>query len=300
MSITSASGAVGARCSSRSRARGDRVGRRSPPRAGCGAARRAAARRPRRSAGSDSSARLSIAAPGRGTARAFRRQSGDRGTLAACSRSSPRSRALLAAVLSPAADPLELLDRLAAARGCELRQPSVRRPPRRLGGRARCRPRRARRRPGDIPDNQVFLVFANTGRRLLDQVPGGLDAAGLRRRRHASRTRTTSSTSSSRAGPAPTPASVAAQLTALKRRRRRSGSSATADDDASAAAPAVKVVYTTESAPNPVTGKRVTLVVDRYVAGAAAAGVAIVDLGTPEGVDNVDAYRLMIESFRWR
>ncbi|MDX6504068.1 MAG: hypothetical protein QOE29_1193, partial [Gaiellaceae bacterium] len=23
-------------------------------------------------------------------------------------------------------------------------------------------------------------------------------------------------------------------------------------------------------------------------------------LGTPEGVDNVDAYRLMIESFRWR
>jgi hypothetical protein len=25
----------------------------------------------------------------------------------------------------------------------------------------------------------------------------------------------------------------------------------------------------------------------------------VVDLGTPEGVDNVDAYRLMIESFRW-
>jgi hypothetical protein len=27
---------------------------------------------------------------------------------------------------------------------------------------------------------------------------------------------------------------------------------------------------------------------------------AVVDLGTPVGVDNVDAYRLMIESFRWR
>ena len=26
---------------------------------------------------------------------------------------------------------------------------------------------------------------------------------------------------------------------------------------------------------------------------------AIVDLATPVGVDNVDAYRLMIESFRW-
>ena len=28
--------------------------------------------------------------------------------------------------------------------------------------------------------------------------------------------------------------------------------------------------------------------------------LAIVDLGTPQGVDNVDAYRLMIESFTWR
>ena len=27
---------------------------------------------------------------------------------------------------------------------------------------------------------------------------------------------------------------------------------------------------------------------------------AVIDLGTPEGVDNVDAYRLMSESFRWR
>ena len=62
---------------------------------------------------------------------------------------------------------------------------------------------------------------------------------------------------------------------------------------------AIKVVYTTESAPNPVTGKRVTLVVDRYYL-SHAGNEAIVDLGTPRGVDNVDAYRLMIESFRWR
>jgi hypothetical protein len=27
--------------------------------------------------------------------------------------------------------------------------------------------------------------------------------------------------------------------------------------------------------------------------------VATVDLATPAGVDNVDAYRMMIESFRW-
>jgi hypothetical protein len=62
---------------------------------------------------------------------------------------------------------------------------------------------------------------------------------------------------------------------------------------------AVKAVYTTESAPNPVTGKRVKLIVDRYEL-YRGGRVATVDLGTPTGVDNVDAYRKMIESFRWQ
>jgi len=62
---------------------------------------------------------------------------------------------------------------------------------------------------------------------------------------------------------------------------------------------AVKAAYSTQSAPNPVTGKRVTLMVDRYYV-PHGGRVAIVDLGTPVGVDNVDAYRLMIQSFRWR
>jgi hypothetical protein len=66
-----------------------------------------------------------------------------------------------------------------------------------------------------------------------------------------------------------------------------------------AGAPAIKAVYTTVSAANPVTGKRVTLTVDRYYLGHAGKE-AVVDLGTPVGVDNVDAYRLMIESLRWR
>jgi hypothetical protein len=43
----------------------------------------------------------------------------------------------------------------------------------------------------------------------------------------------------------------------------------------------------------------VTLTVDRYVL-AKSGKRAVVDLGTPVGVDNVDAYRMMIESFRWR
>ena len=42
-----------------------------------------------------------------------------------------------------------------------------------------------------------------------------------------------------------------------------------------------------------------TLAVDRYYLWSSGR-TAVVDLGTPVGVDNVDAYRLMIDSFRWR
>ena len=97
------------------------------------------------------------------------------------------------------------------------------------------------------------------------------------------------------AGAAPTAASVRTDLGRLKGARVQSGPQRLKISGASA----FKVVYTTQSAPNAVTGKRVTLTVDRYYL-SHAGKEAIVDLGTPVGVDNVDAYRLMIESFRWR
>jgi len=95
--------------------------------------------------------------------------------------------------------------------------------------------------------------------------------------------------------PPPTTGSIRSELASLKGVRVLSGTKALQVHGS----PAFKVVYTTSSAPNPVTGKRVTLQVDRYYL-SHAGKEAIVDLGTPKGVDNVDAYRLMIESFRWR
>jgi hypothetical protein len=92
-------------------------------------------------------------------------------------------------------------------------------------------------------------------------------------------------------GAAPTAASVTSQLNALKR-----------SNPTLTFAPPQPVQlggYSTESAPNPVTGKRVKLIVDRYAL-ASGTRTAVVDLGTPVGVDNVDAYRKMIESFQWK
>src|SRR5438128_2156074 len=96
-------------------------------------------------------------------------------------------------------------------------------------------------------------------------------------------------------GATPTAASIRADVRRLRGAHVQSGPQLLTISGARA----FKVVYTTASPRNAVTGKRVTLLVDRYYL-SRAGKEAIVDLGTPVGVDNVDAYRLMIESFRWR
>lgn len=56
--------------------------------------------------------------------------------------------------------------------------------------------------------------------------------------------------------------------------------------------------YRTLSPPDPVTSKRVPVVVDRYFV-PGPVGYAMITLSTPAGVDNVDAFRLIARSFRW-
>jgi hypothetical protein len=60
----------------------------------------------------------------------------------------------------------------------------------------------------------------------------------------------------------------------------------------------VHLAFHVTSPPDAVTGKQVPLTVDRYYV-PGSGGLAIVSLATPNGVDNVDAFRQMIASFRW-
>jgi hypothetical protein len=60
----------------------------------------------------------------------------------------------------------------------------------------------------------------------------------------------------------------------------------------------VHLVYNVLSPADPVTGKQVPQTVDRYYV-PGTNGLAVVSLATPKGVDNVDAFRQMIESFKW-
>jgi hypothetical protein len=58
------------------------------------------------------------------------------------------------------------------------------------------------------------------------------------------------------------------------------------------------LVFHILSPADPVTGKQVPSTVDRYYV-PGPAHLAIVSMSTPDGVDNVDAFRQMIESFKW-
>ncbi|HZR92295.1 MAG TPA: hypothetical protein VFA44_07805 [Gaiellaceae bacterium] len=147
---------------------------------------------------------------------------------------------------------------------------------------------------GDIPDNQVFLVFRNAAAGYSMKYPEGWAQSGSGGRLTFRDKNNIVRVVVLREAPA-SAATIRRDLAALKRAHVQTGLQRLTINGS----PAFKVVYRTESAPNPVTGKRVTLVVDRYYL-AHAGKEAIVDLGTPVGVDNVDAYRLMIESFRWR
>jgi hypothetical protein len=150
---------------------------------------------------------------------------------------------------------------------------------------------------GDIPDNQNFLTFANKKGGYSMRYPEGWARSGAGKD-VTFRDKNNLVHIVIASGAAPTTAGVRAELARLERAtptlRAQAPRQVTIKGQ-----PMVKVVYTTRSAPNPVTGRRVTLVVDRYEL-AHGGTRATIDLGTPRGVDNVDGYRMMIESFRWR
>jgi hypothetical protein len=150
---------------------------------------------------------------------------------------------------------------------------------------------------GDIPDNQVFLTFRDAKAAYSIKYPEGWAQNG-------SGDRVTFQDKNNlvqvavATGGSVSVAKAGAEMAQLRQQTPSLRFDAPRQVTLSGK-PAVKVVYSTESAQNPVTGKRVKLVVDRYYLPGAGKH-AVVDLGTPEGVDNVDAYRLMSESFRWQ
>ena len=150
---------------------------------------------------------------------------------------------------------------------------------------------------GDIPDNQVFLSFSDRPAGYSIRYPEGWARRGsasvvvFQEKANVIRVAVVK-------GSAPTASGVTAALMRLKR-SDPTVKVGKPERLTIAGAPAIKVTYTRLSAPDPVTAKRLPLTIDRYVY-SHGGKVAVLDLGTPVGVDNVDAYRMISRSFRWR
>ena len=150
---------------------------------------------------------------------------------------------------------------------------------------------------GDIPDNQVFLTFHNKA--------GGYSLSypeGWTRKVSGSSTTFTDKDNSINAsviaGPPATTSSVQSQLATLKK-SNPTLKPGTAHQVTINGAPVIKVTYTALGSKDPVTGKRLLIITDRYEY-SKGGKVAVLDLGTPKGVDNVDAYRMISKSFKWK
>ena len=148
---------------------------------------------------------------------------------------------------------------------------------------------------GDVPDNAIFLTYHSAAWRFSIryvegwQVKTGQDGVTIRDKDSSETVRvlTLPADLASYVSGTDLPALQSQAGFRLIRQNRVKVGTATY----------IHLVYHVPAAPDPVTGKQVPSTVDRfYVPGP---GLAIISLSTPDGVDNVDAFREMITSFKW-
>lgn len=153
--------------------------------------------------------------------------------------------------------------------------------------------------PGDIPDNQVFVPYRPPGGRFTVKVPEGW----ARVQRGGTVTFTDKlNTISMETRPAPAAPTVAsarqAELPAVRSASRRY-EPGEVTRVRRAAGGVVLVTYKADAAADPVTGKVVHDAVERYEYWRGGTE-AILTLAGPVGGDNVDPWRIVTDSFRWR
>jgi hypothetical protein len=149
---------------------------------------------------------------------------------------------------------------------------------------------------GDIPDNAVFLTYRGTNPTFSIQYVEGWQVS-----RQTDGVVIRDKDSSETVTVVGSQLDVAAYVasTDLVALRASAGFSLVKQDSVKVGGSRyVHLVYHLPSPPDPVTGKQIPSTVDRYYV-PGPTGLAIVSLSTPAGVDNVDAFRQMISSFRW-
>jgi hypothetical protein len=152
--------------------------------------------------------------------------------------------------------------------------------------------------PGDIPDNQVFIIYTSAlgfsisvpeGWAREDLPDGAVFADKYGRIALTERS----------APSAPKAAAAQSTLVTELKKSARAVKVAKVKDVNLPAGAAVLISYGSNSDPNPVTNKAIRLENDRYYFHKDGK-LVILDMSAPAGADNVDQWDLMAKSFRWQ
>jgi len=153
--------------------------------------------------------------------------------------------------------------------------------------------------PGDIPDSTIYVPYQSGAGHLQIKVPEGWS----RTTTATSATFTSSLNSISVAWlpmtAAPTAGSVRATAVPALKTSTSAFQLQSVHPVSLPGGPAVELVYLVNSAANPVTGRRYRLVVERFELYHHGRG-AVLSLSSAVGADNVDPWRIVSQSFRWR
>jgi hypothetical protein len=152
---------------------------------------------------------------------------------------------------------------------------------------------------GDIPDNQVFVPYSPPGGRFTVKVPEGWGRTARAGTVSFTDKLNTIGMETRPAPAAPTVASARqAELPAIRSASRRY-EPGSVTQVRRAGGDVVLVTFKADAPADPVTGKVVHDAVERYEFWRGGTE-AILTLAGPVGADNVDPWRIVSDSFRWR
>lgn len=152
--------------------------------------------------------------------------------------------------------------------------------------------------PGDIPDNQVFVMYDSPDGFSLKVPEGWSRKATVQGVRFSDKYDEIDATLGT-ASAAPTAASVRASDIPELEKGGPAVKVTAVKDVKLAAGPAVRISYLSNSAPNPVTNKQIRLEHERFILFKGGKTVTL-DLAAPAGADNVDQWQLISNSLQWR
>ncbi len=151
--------------------------------------------------------------------------------------------------------------------------------------------------PGDIPDDQVFVSYRSPFGFTL-QVPEGWSRADRPNGVRFFDKYNIIDIDVAQSAAAPNANSVRSREAAALASGEHAVEIASVKDVKLKGGPAVRIVYTANSEPNPVTSKQIRLEHERFIF-FKDGKTAIADFAAPQGADNADQWRLMANSFQW-